>query len=146
MSKFTQNLKRAKSFNAICRAKKLPEATAKQLGIESIAGENSLRVENMGEETHLYLSGAVGGSFYDEAGITEKEVRGAFKSIPKGKKINVHTSTRKADQSKKVSESTTQSKNVQKTLPATLTATPFQLRASSRSLPVRLSVRSLPFG
>ena len=90
MSKFTQNLKRAKSFNAICRAKKLPEATAKQLGIESIAGENSLRVENMGEETHLYLSGAVGGSFYDEAGITEKEVRGAFKSIPKGKKINVH--------------------------------------------------------
>jgi ATP-dependent Clp endopeptidase proteolytic subunit ClpP len=90
MSKFTQNLKRAKSFNAICRAKKLPEATAKQLGVESIAGENSLRVENMGEETHLYLSGAVGGSFYDEAGITEKEVRGAFKSIPKGKKINVH--------------------------------------------------------
>jgi len=90
MSKFTQNLKRAKSFNAICRAKKLPEATAKQLGVESIAGENSLRVENMGEETHLYLAGAVGGSFYDEAGITEKEVRGAFKSIPKGKKINVH--------------------------------------------------------
>ena len=90
MSKFTQNLKRAKSFNAICRAKKLPEATAKQLGVDSIAGENSLRVENMGEETHLYLAGAVGGSFYDEAGITEKEVRGAFKSIPKGKKINVH--------------------------------------------------------
>jgi ATP-dependent Clp endopeptidase proteolytic subunit ClpP len=54
-------------------------------------GRNILRVEcGASEDTHIYLSGAVGKSWFDDSGITEKEVRAAFKSTKKGKPVHVH--------------------------------------------------------
>jgi ATP-dependent protease ClpP protease subunit len=54
-------------------------------------GNNRLEVSAKDNGPHeLFLIGAVGGSFWDDSGIKEKEVRDALKSIPKGKPINVH--------------------------------------------------------
>ena len=54
-------------------------------------GRNVLRVEcGASEESHIYLSGAVGKSWFDDSGITEKEVRDAFKAVKKGKPVHVH--------------------------------------------------------
>jgi ATP-dependent protease ClpP protease subunit len=78
------------NFSPIVRAKQIPVTTAKSLGLENISGENKLEVRNDGDEAHVYLSGAVGGSWWDDSGITEKEVREALATIPKGKKIHAH--------------------------------------------------------
>jgi ATP-dependent Clp protease, protease subunit len=78
------------NFKPIVRAKALPAETAKSLGIENLAGENRLEVRNEGDDFQMYLAGAVGGSWWDDSGITEKEVREALATIPKGKKIHVH--------------------------------------------------------
>jgi ATP-dependent Clp protease protease subunit len=81
-----------KSFINIARAKTLPVATAAALGDKAapISGENILRVEASADATHIYLSGSVGKSWWDDSGITEKEVRDALKATKKGSQIHVH--------------------------------------------------------
>lgn len=81
---------RKKNFTTIARAKQLPAATAQALGITQLEGENRLEVRNEGDETHIYLSGSVGKSWWDDGGITEKEVRDAIKAVKKGKPLHVH--------------------------------------------------------
>jgi len=78
------------AFSPIVRAKKLPVDAAASLGIEKLDGENRLEIRNESDETHLYLSGTVGSSWWDESGITEKEVRDALAVAKKGKTIHVH--------------------------------------------------------
>ncbi len=50
-------------------------------------GKNSLEIRNEGAAAELILTGAVGGSWFDDSGIMESEVRDALKEIPKGKPI-----------------------------------------------------------
>src|SRR6478752_7062841 len=52
-------------------------------------GNNRLEVRAEKDVYELVLLGAVGGSWWDDGGIKEKEVRDALKTIPKGKPINV---------------------------------------------------------
>jgi ATP-dependent Clp protease protease subunit len=80
----------AKKFTNICRARKIPVASKELFHMEKIEGENRLEVRNEADETHLYLSGSVGSSWWDEGGITEKEVRDALKTAKKGTKIHAH--------------------------------------------------------
>lgn len=65
--------------------------TARALGIESLDGENRLEVRNEAaeESSEIILSGAVGKSWWDDSGITEQEVRDAFQSVPRGRKITL---------------------------------------------------------
>lgn len=50
-------------------------------------GKNSLEIRNEGATAELLLIGAVGGSWFDDSGILESEVRDALKEIPNGKPI-----------------------------------------------------------
>lgn len=61
--------------------------------INIVRGENRLEVRAEADETHIYLSGAVGKSWYDDSGITEKEVRDALKATKKGKPVHVHVNS-----------------------------------------------------
>lgn len=76
-------------FNTINRPKRLPEAS-RRAGLQPIAGVNKLEVRNEADEDHIYLAGSVGSSWWDEEGITEKEVRDALKSVAPGRRIRVH--------------------------------------------------------
>lgn len=72
------------------RQKKIPAATAKQLGLGEISSTNLLEVRAAKDGVHeIILMGAVGGSWWDEGGITEKEFRDALGQIPAGSKINL---------------------------------------------------------
>ena len=53
-------------------------------------GENKLEVRNEGGASIIDMIGAVGGSWYDDGGITEKEFRNALNSIPKGKPVTLN--------------------------------------------------------
>ena len=71
------------------RPKEAVEAL-RRLGMSDVSLENRLEVRNQGNGEHeIVLIGAVGGSWWDESGITESEFRNALKSIPKGSKITL---------------------------------------------------------
>lgn len=55
-----------------------------------VRGQNKLEVRNEAatDAAELILVGAIGKSWWDDSGITEKEVRDALKSVPAGRKIN----------------------------------------------------------
>lgn len=55
-----------------------------------VRGQNKLEIRNeaSSDAAELILVGAVGKSWWDDSGITEKEVRDALKSVPAGRKIN----------------------------------------------------------
>lgn len=72
------------------RNRQLPQSTIVVTGIQNLPGENRLEVKNEGNETHLYLTGQVGSSYWDMSGITEDETRAAINSIPKGTKFHAH--------------------------------------------------------
>jgi len=62
----------------------------RQKGITDVSLENRLEVRNQGNGEHeIVLIGAVGGSWWDESGITESEFRNALKEIPKGSRITL---------------------------------------------------------
>lgn len=54
-----------------------------------IRGNNRLEINNSGAESEISILGSIGKSWWDDSGITEKEVRDAIKSVPKGKKIKI---------------------------------------------------------
>lgn len=55
-----------------------------------VRGQNKLEIRNeaSSDAAELILVGAIGKSWWDDSGITEKEVRDALKSVPSGRKIN----------------------------------------------------------
>jgi ATP-dependent Clp protease protease subunit len=80
------------AFAPIVRQSKRPQEAVdalKQMGVQDISLENRLEVHAKGDEHEIVLIGAVGGSWWDESGITEKEFRDALKAIPNGKPITV---------------------------------------------------------
>src|SRR5215469_5681481 len=79
-----------KKFKTINRNRVLPQAAKTILGLDDLPGENRLEVRNENGEHHLYLSGSVGKSWWDDSGITEEETRAALNSIPKGAQIHAH--------------------------------------------------------
>ncbi len=83
---------KAKKFKNIARARRVPAASIKAGLVKDISGENKLEVvmNDGGDDAHMYLSGSVGSSWYDDSGITEAEVLSALDEIPKGKKIHAH--------------------------------------------------------
>lgn len=54
-----------------------------------VRGVNRLEVRNEGDSAEIVLIGAVGKSWFDDSGITEKEFRDALKTIPSGKSVTV---------------------------------------------------------
>lgn len=56
-------------------------------------GENKLSIRNEADCVTIDMIGAVGSSWYDEGGITEKEFRNALKSIPAGKRITLNVNS-----------------------------------------------------
>ena len=82
-----------KRFKNICRAKRIPEASLRAGIISEITGENRLEVINESENAPINISGSIGGSWYDDSGITSDEFTEALDSIPKGRKINVHVNS-----------------------------------------------------
>jgi ATP-dependent Clp protease protease subunit len=54
-----------------------------------VRGANKLEVRNEGDTADIVLIGAVGKSWFDDSGITEKEFRDALKTIPANKPITV---------------------------------------------------------
>lgn len=83
----------ALAFAPIVRqSKRSPEAKQilDRLGVKDLILENRLEVRAQADgETEIILLGTVGGSWWDDAGITEKEVRDAINSVPKGNKITI---------------------------------------------------------
>jgi ATP-dependent Clp protease, protease subunit len=73
------------------QSRRSPEAKLilDRLGVKDLTLENRLEVRAQGDETEIVLLGTVGGSWWDEDGITEKEVRNAINSIPAGRKITL---------------------------------------------------------
>ena len=80
----------AKKFKTICRPRILPAAAKIVLGDIKLEGENRLEIKNENGDHHLYFSGSVGKSWWDDSGITEQEARDALNAIPKGSKIHAH--------------------------------------------------------
>lgn len=58
-----------------------------------VKGDNRLEVKNSGDLTTIDMIGAVGNTWYDDQGITEKDFRNALKSIPKGRKITLNVNS-----------------------------------------------------
>lgn len=55
------------------------------------AGKPWLRVNNEADKAaEIYICGPIGGSYWDDSGMTEKEFRDAIKDIPAAKPITVH--------------------------------------------------------
>lgn len=64
-------------------------AELSRLGLQDVTLENRLEVRNENGNYEIILMGAVGGSWWDDSGITEKEFRDALGKIPKGSKITI---------------------------------------------------------
>lgn len=80
------------NFVPVVRAsKRPPEAldALRKAGMKDVSLENRLEVFASGDEMQINLLGSVGSSYWDENGITEKEVRDALNEIPKGKPITI---------------------------------------------------------
>jgi len=54
-----------------------------------VRGQNKLEVLNEGDSAEILMIGAIGKSWYDDSGLTEKEFRDALASIPYGKPITL---------------------------------------------------------
>lgn len=71
------------------RPKEAVEAL-RRISVVDVSLENRLEVRNQGNGEHeIVFIGAVGGSWWDESGITESEFRNALKAIPKGSRITL---------------------------------------------------------
>ena len=78
---------KAFAFIPICRpSTRGPEASEslRNLGLKDVSLENRLEVRNEGGKREIILIGAVGASYWDDSGITEKEFRNALAQFPKG--------------------------------------------------------------
>lgn len=78
------------AFAPICRPSNRPaeaQLALERMGVKDVNLENRLEVRNEGDEAKIILIGAIGKSWWDDSGITEKEVRDALKDIPAGKPI-----------------------------------------------------------
>lgn len=64
-------------------------AELNRLGLQDVTLENRLEVRNENGNYEIVLMGAVGGSWWDDSGITEKEFRDALGKIPNGSKITI---------------------------------------------------------
>ena len=85
-------MKKKNVFNLVCRKSKRPQAAMAELsrlGLQDVTLENRLEVRNENGNYEIILMGAVGGSWWDDSGITEKEFRDALGKIPKGSKITI---------------------------------------------------------
>lgn len=76
----------------IVRQSTRPEAALRWLaenGLQDVATENILEVRNEGDCAVILLDGSIGKSWWDDSGITAKEVHDAINEVPAGKKIKL---------------------------------------------------------